>query len=239
MEAAVHLLVCSDLVSMVDFSGASARGDGLRPLILPISRSSLRWCHRLLPLMAMPLLQEGVLTSLDLSRAIFSRIRLNYVWAMGYNVLMIPVAAGAFFPLTHVQVGCGLCGTEAKGRCLGHSLLLVLLRAAGALRPPRLLACVTFRAWWWSVEEAHASCSGKAGAAKLMRHVLLPLLAPHPPFAAGPLGCGCVHGLQQHECHLQQPAPPAVPAAQACAARPAGHQELMSHFLVSGGALDS
>lgn len=26
------------------------------------------------------------------------------MWAMAYNVLMIPLAAGAFFPLTHVQL---------------------------------------------------------------------------------------------------------------------------------------
>ena len=29
---------------------------------------------------------------------------INYVWAMGYNALVIPVAAGVFYPLTHVQV---------------------------------------------------------------------------------------------------------------------------------------
>ena len=29
---------------------------------------------------------------------------MNFMWAMGYNVLMIPFAAGAFFPLLHVSV---------------------------------------------------------------------------------------------------------------------------------------
>lgn len=41
---------------------------------------------------------EDVLTAIDLSRAVFSRIRLNYLWALGYNVLMIPLAAGVLYP---------------------------------------------------------------------------------------------------------------------------------------------
>ncbi|XP_024357608.1 copper-transporting ATPase RAN1 [Physcomitrium patens] len=41
---------------------------------------------------------EDVITAIDLSRKTFSRIRLNYTFAMGYNVLAIPVAAGVFFP---------------------------------------------------------------------------------------------------------------------------------------------
>ncbi|KAG0606932.1 hypothetical protein M758_9G180400 [Ceratodon purpureus] len=43
---------------------------------------------------------EDVITGIDLSRKTFGRIRLNYTWALGYNVLGIPVAAGVFFPTT-------------------------------------------------------------------------------------------------------------------------------------------
>lgn len=43
---------------------------------------------------------EDVITAIDLSKKTFSRIRLNYIWALGYNVLGIPIAAGAFFPGT-------------------------------------------------------------------------------------------------------------------------------------------
>ncbi|CAI5738694.1 unnamed protein product [Hyaloperonospora brassicae] len=39
-----------------------------------------------------------VITALDLSRTIFDRIRLNYVWALGYNCLLIPLAAGVLYP---------------------------------------------------------------------------------------------------------------------------------------------
>jgi hypothetical protein len=36
--------------------------------------------------------------------------RINYLWAMVYNVLMIPVAAGAAYPLIHVQMPPWLAG---------------------------------------------------------------------------------------------------------------------------------
>ncbi|KAH6761028.1 heavy metal atpase 5 [Perilla frutescens var. frutescens] len=41
---------------------------------------------------------EDVITAIDLSRKTFFRIRLNYIWALGYNSLGIPLAAGALFP---------------------------------------------------------------------------------------------------------------------------------------------
>ncbi|KAK0580087.1 hypothetical protein LWI29_036122 [Acer saccharum] len=41
---------------------------------------------------------EDVITAIDISRKTFHRIRLNYVFAMAYNVIAIPVAAGVFFP---------------------------------------------------------------------------------------------------------------------------------------------
>ncbi|KAG7377881.1 serine/threonine protein kinase Ran1 [Phytophthora pseudosyringae] len=40
-----------------------------------------------------------VITALHLSRTIFNRIRLNYVWAFGYNCLLIPLAAGVLYPV--------------------------------------------------------------------------------------------------------------------------------------------
>ncbi|XP_042504212.1 probable copper-transporting ATPase HMA5 [Macadamia integrifolia] len=43
---------------------------------------------------------EDVITAIDLSRKTFSRIRMNYFWALGYNLFGIPIAAGALFPST-------------------------------------------------------------------------------------------------------------------------------------------
>ena len=57
---------------------------------------------------------EDVLAALDLSRATFNRIRLNYFWAMAYNVVMIPFAAGLFYPFTKMQVPPWLAGKSFK-----------------------------------------------------------------------------------------------------------------------------
>lgn len=71
---------------------------------------------------------EDVLAALDLSRTTFNRIRWNYVWAMGYNCLMIPVAAGVFFPFTHVQLPPWLAGGAMAFSSISVVLSSLLLR---------------------------------------------------------------------------------------------------------------
>jgi Cu+-exporting ATPase len=44
---------------------------------------------------------KDLIVAFDLARRTFARIRFNFVWAMGYNTICIPVAAGLFFPLMH------------------------------------------------------------------------------------------------------------------------------------------
>lgn len=43
---------------------------------------------------------HDVAVSLHLSRVVFDRIRMNFVWAMGYNLVALPFAAGLFYPFT-------------------------------------------------------------------------------------------------------------------------------------------
>ena len=43
---------------------------------------------------------RGVVTAVALARRTMRTIRANLVWAFGYNVLLIPVAAGALYPFT-------------------------------------------------------------------------------------------------------------------------------------------
>lgn len=68
-----------------------------------------------------------MLTALDLSRTTFRRIRWNYIWALGYNVLMLPVAAGVLYPATHVQLPpwvAGACMAFSSVSVVCSSLLL-------------------------------------------------------------------------------------------------------------------
>ncbi|KAK3383995.1 E1-E2 ATPase-domain-containing protein [Lasiosphaeria ovina] len=43
---------------------------------------------------------RAVVTLLDLSATVFRRIKFNFGWALVYNCLAVPVAAGAFYPIT-------------------------------------------------------------------------------------------------------------------------------------------
>ncbi|RVW15760.1 Copper-transporting ATPase RAN1 [Vitis vinifera] len=64
---------------------------------------------------------EDVITAIDLSRKTFSRIRLNYVFAMAYNVIAIPIAAGVFFPWLGIKLP-----PWAAGACMALSSVSVV-----------------------------------------------------------------------------------------------------------------
>jgi Cu+-exporting ATPase len=46
----------------------------------------------------------GIVTAIQLSRATLRNIRQNLVWAFGYNVIGIPLAAGALFPILGLRL---------------------------------------------------------------------------------------------------------------------------------------
>merc|ERR1711935_369268 len=47
---------------------------------------------------------KDVCTALDVSRVIFRRIQLNFIWSLLYNCLSIPLAAGVFYPIFHTRL---------------------------------------------------------------------------------------------------------------------------------------
>jgi Cu+-exporting ATPase len=47
---------------------------------------------------------QGVVTALEISRATMANIRQNLIWAFGYNVALIPVAAGVLVPFGGPQL---------------------------------------------------------------------------------------------------------------------------------------
>ncbi|CAN8246093.1 unnamed protein product [Cochlearia groenlandica] len=70
---------------------------------------------------------EDVITAIDLSRKTLTRIRMNYVFAMAYNVVSIPIAAGVFFPVMRVQLppwAAGACMALSSVSVVCSSLLL-------------------------------------------------------------------------------------------------------------------
>jgi len=47
---------------------------------------------------------HDVVVAIDLAKVVFRRVKWNIFWAVGYNLIAIPVAAGAWYPWTHMTV---------------------------------------------------------------------------------------------------------------------------------------
>ncbi|XP_047322658.1 copper-transporting ATPase HMA4-like [Impatiens glandulifera] len=74
---------------------------------------------------------EDVVTAIDLSRKTMTRIRMNYVWALGYNVLGLPIAAGVLFPFLGIRLPpwlAGACMAASSISVVCSSLMLQLYK---------------------------------------------------------------------------------------------------------------
>ncbi|KAK9810274.1 hypothetical protein WJX72_007760 [[Myrmecia] bisecta] len=80
---------------------------------------------------------EDVLVAIDLSRKTFNRIRLNYFWALGYNVTMIPVAAGVLYPCIQMQIPPWIAGGAMAFSSVSVVCSSLMLRSYK--RPPPVL----------------------------------------------------------------------------------------------------
>lgn len=74
---------------------------------------------------------RGVVTAVALARRTLRTIGFNFLWAYGYNVALVPVAAGALFPLTGILLNPMLAAAAMSVSSLfvvGNSLLLKRFR---------------------------------------------------------------------------------------------------------------
>ncbi|KAG0473314.1 hypothetical protein HPP92_015171 [Vanilla planifolia] len=71
---------------------------------------------------------EDVITAIDLSRKTFSRIRFNYIWALGYNIIGIPIAAGVLFPSTRLRLPPWVAGAAMAASSVSVVLWSLLLK---------------------------------------------------------------------------------------------------------------
>ena len=92
-----------------------------------------------------------VLTALDLSQAVCRRIRMNFVWALGYNTLGIPFAAGVAFPFLHCTLP-----PQMAGLALAMSSVSVVLSSLSLKAYRKPLVCRQFD------EEGRISNGGSA-----------------------------------------------------------------------------
>jgi len=73
---------------------------------------------------------NDVFTAIDLSRVIFNRIRINYLWACIYNLSAIPIAAGVLYPfgVTVPPMLAGLLMAFSSVSVVASSLMLTTYR---------------------------------------------------------------------------------------------------------------
>ncbi|KAG2386248.1 hypothetical protein C9374_002694 [Naegleria lovaniensis] len=71
---------------------------------------------------------KDVLVALDLSKTTFQRIKMNFAWAFFYNLIGIPLAAGALFPVLGVTIPPALAGLSEIFSSLPVVLFSLMLK---------------------------------------------------------------------------------------------------------------
>lgn len=87
----------------------------------------------------------ALVTLLGLSRAVLRRIRFNFAWALAYNLLAVPIAAGCFYPI--VVGGGGGGGEHTHVRLEPEWAGLAMAASSISV----VLSSLALRLGWWGV----------------------------------------------------------------------------------------
>jgi len=63
---------------------------------------------------------KDVAQMISFERATYKKMIQNLAWAVGYNVIVIPLAAGVFISALHVKSGNGCSAYDFKHSCCCH-----------------------------------------------------------------------------------------------------------------------
>ena len=77
----------------------------------------------------------GVLSAITISRATMRNIRQNLFWAFGYNIALIPIAAGLLYPLNGTMLSPMLAAAAMAGSSLFVLTNALRLRNLPAFKP--------------------------------------------------------------------------------------------------------
>ncbi|KAL4373945.1 hypothetical protein HN51_007790 [Arachis hypogaea] len=80
---------------------------------------------------------EDIVIAIDLAKKTFNRIRLNYIWALGYNLLSIPIAAGILYPSTRFRLPPWIAGAAMAASSISVVCSSLLLK--NYKRPNKLI----------------------------------------------------------------------------------------------------
>lgn len=134
-----------------------------------------------------------VIIALHLARTIYRRIQLNFVWALGYNTLAIPIAAGILYPVVHSALPPFLA---AVAMILSSLSVLVSSLLLNRYQPPKFEKKYGrgLRQGKLGLELVHI-ISG-IGQSKVVQ-VQCENMAKGGPCSCAPELCGC-HGCEEH-----------------------------------------
>lgn len=135
-----------------------------------------------------------LLTALDLSKVALRRIKLNYFWALAYNTIGIPIAAGAFYPLLQVALP-----PELAGAAMALSSVSVVLSslALNLYSPPAAIQAAidqSAKAEEERTSETFCDCPVSTVQLQDVKARVSVFRTPKAAAAALPIGCGCQAG---------------------------------------------